>query len=87
VRELPGDPGSVALHEWSNPPRTWSEPLEGEPGEVTIYAARGALEVELNGTVHALAEGDALRFDGAVPHRLRRTAGPSTRALIVSQGR
>ena len=53
-------------------------------GEIAIYVARGSLEVELDGTIHELAEGDTLRFDGTIPHRLRRTGGTNTRALIVA---
>ena len=53
-------------------------------GEVAIYVARGAIEVEVGGAIHELTEGDALRFDGTIPHRLRRTGGTGTRALIVT---
>ena len=53
-------------------------------GEIAIYVARGAVEVDLNGDVHELGEGDTLRFDGSTPHRLRRTGGTTTRALIVA---
>ena len=60
-----------------------SEP-ETEPGEVLVYVARGGVEVDLDGEVHALEEGDALLFDGGVPHRLRRTGGTTTRALCVA---
>ena len=54
-------------------------------GEVAIYVARGAVEVDVAGTVTALDEGDTLRFDGSLPHRLRRAGGTSTRALIVTE--
>jgi transcriptional regulator with XRE-family HTH domain len=72
------------LTEWSARGRAWPKQPDVQHGDVAIYVARGALEVELGGTVHALSEGDALRFDGAIPHRLRRTGAPSTRALIVT---
>jgi hypothetical protein len=55
-----------------------------ELGVQRRLVARGSLVVDLDGTVHALGEGDTLRFDGAIPHRLRRTGGTGTRALIVS---
>jgi quercetin dioxygenase-like cupin family protein len=51
---------------------------------VLLYVARGSVEVDLDGDVHALDEGDALLFDGTIPHRLRRTGGVSTRALRVA---
>jgi quercetin dioxygenase-like cupin family protein len=55
-----------------------------EPGEVLVYVTHGGVEVELAGDVHALEAGDALIFDGELPHRLRRTGGVSTRALKVA---
>jgi quercetin dioxygenase-like cupin family protein len=60
--------------------------METSAGELLVYVARGAVEVDLDGTVHALDEGDALRFDGEVPHRIRRSGGVSTRALVVAHG-
>jgi transcriptional regulator with XRE-family HTH domain len=84
VRELPAEPGAPVVREWSARGRRWPERAEAHLGEVLIYVARGALEVDLDGTVHALDEGDAMRFDGAIPHRLRRSGGPGTRALIVA---
>ena len=44
-------------------------------GEIAVYVARGAVEVDLDGDVHELGEGDTLRFDGSTPHRLRRAGG------------
>ncbi len=71
------------LIEWSARTRRWPAERSVERGELAIYVARGALEVDLDGTIHPLEEGDTLRFDGAVPHRLRRTGGTGTRALII----
>jgi uncharacterized cupin superfamily protein len=51
-----------------------------------VYVVRGALEVDVDGTVHALRQGDSLFFDGTLPHRLRRRGGTSTRALYVATG-
>jgi transcriptional regulator with XRE-family HTH domain len=84
IRELGGVPGAPVLREWTGPNRRWPDELEVENGELAIYVARGSLEVDLDGTIHELAEGDTLRFDGTTPHRLRRTGGTSTRALIVA---
>jgi transcriptional regulator with XRE-family HTH domain len=86
VRELPAEPGAPVVREWSAGGRRWPEDAEARLGEVLIYVARGALEVDLGGTVHKLDEGDAMRFDGTIPHRLRRSGGPGTRALIVATG-
>jgi transcriptional regulator with XRE-family HTH domain len=81
LRRVPGDP---VLQEWTARSRRWPAEPTVLRGEVAVYVARGSLEVDLDGTVHALGEGDTLRFDGAIPHRLRRTGGTGTRALIVS---
>ncbi len=81
---MPGEPGAPALREWSARGRRWPAEYEVEEGEIAIYVARGAVEVDLNGDVHALGEGDTLRFDGSTPHRLRRAGGTTTRALIVA---
>jgi transcriptional regulator with XRE-family HTH domain len=84
LRELPGEPAAPNLQEWTASNRRWPAEATTAPGEVAIYVARGAIEVEVAGTVTALNEGDALRFDGSLPHRLRRVGGTSTRALIVT---
>ena len=64
--------------------RRWPDEHDVQLGEIAVYVARGALEVDLDGSIHALAEGDTLRFDGTIPHRLRRTGGTHTRALIIA---
>jgi transcriptional regulator with XRE-family HTH domain len=72
-----------AVHEWSGGSRRWPAEADAHAGEVLVYVARGALDVDLDGTVHELEEGDAVVFDGTTPYRLRRRGSPSTRALIV----
>lgn len=84
LRELGGVPGAPVLREWSARSRRWPDEYEVQDGEIAIYVARGALEVDLNGALHELSEGDTLHFDGTTPHRLRRTGGTNTRAVIVS---
>ena len=84
LRELPGEAGAPVLREWSARGKRWPADREMHTGEVAIYVARGSIEVEVGDEVHALNEGDALRFDGSTPHRLRRTGGTGTRALIVT---
>jgi transcriptional regulator with XRE-family HTH domain len=84
LRDLGGTPGTPVLREWTARTRRWPAEPTVEHGEVAIYVARGALEVDLDGTVQALEEGDTLRFDGSIPHRLRRTGGTTTRALIAT---
>jgi transcriptional regulator with XRE-family HTH domain len=86
LRELAADPGAPVVREWTAAHRRWPPAAGAVPGEVLVYVARGAVEVDVGGTVHALGEGDAIRFNGATPHRLRRCGGPPTRALIVTAG-
>jgi transcriptional regulator with XRE-family HTH domain len=86
VRQLAAASGTPLVREWTARSRRWPAAADARPGEVLIYVARGAVEVEIAGTVHELGEGDALRFDGSAPHRLRRTGGTGTRALIVASG-
>ncbi len=78
----PGEP--LAVLEWTGGSRRWPEVPAVEHGQMLVYVARGALEVDLDGEVHALEEGDSLMFDGGVPHRFRRTGGVATRALRVA---
>lgn len=86
VRALPDDESALRAREWSGGSRSWPRSMDTAAGELLVYVARGAVEVDLDGTVHALEEGDALRFDGEVPHRIRRTGGVTTRALVLSHG-
>lgn len=81
VREIAGEP---LLREWSARRRRWPRDYDVHEGPVAIYVVRGAVDVDLDGSVYTLEEGDTLRFDGATPHRLRRAGGPTTRALIVA---
>jgi transcriptional regulator with XRE-family HTH domain len=82
VRTLAQAPMTVS--EWTGGSRRWPDGREMGAGDVMLYVIRGGLEVDLDGEVHALEEGDTLLFDGGVPHRLRRTGGVSTRALKIA---
>ena len=86
LRELAADSGTPIVREWTARSRRWPAAADARPGELLIYVARGAVEVDIAGIVHELGEGDTLRFDGATPHRLRRSGGTGTRALIVASG-
>jgi transcriptional regulator with XRE-family HTH domain len=86
VRWLVADGTALRVREWTGGPRAWPDECGTTTGEVLVYVVRGALEVEVDGTVHALREGDSLFFDGTVPHRLRRSGGKRTCALYVAIG-
>jgi transcriptional regulator with XRE-family HTH domain len=85
VRELWAD-GGMRVREFNGGGRSWPEEAETAAGEVLLYVMRGAIEVDLDGTVHGLAAGDALKFDGSVRHRLRRQGPVTTRVLYVASG-
>ena len=84
LRTLTSDGRPLVVREWTGGSRRWPARRDVASGEVLLYVARGGLEVDLDGEVHALEEGDALLFDGGVPHRFRRTGGVRTRALKVA---
>jgi transcriptional regulator with XRE-family HTH domain len=86
VRELVAEGSVLRVREWTVGPRSWSDEGDTTTGEVMVYVVRGAVEIDLDGEVHALQEGDSLFFDGAVRHRLRRRGGKRTRALYVATG-
>jgi transcriptional regulator with XRE-family HTH domain len=86
VRQLFADGTALRVREWSGGSRVWPEEGDSTTGEVLVYVVRGAVEVDLDGTIHALHEGDSLFFDGTVRHRLRRRGGVRTRALYVATG-
>jgi transcriptional regulator with XRE-family HTH domain len=86
IRELPVSSTTMRVREWSGGGRRWPKESETTTGEVLLYVVRGAIEVDLDGTVHDLGPGDALTFDGSVRHRLRRRGPTSTRALYVATG-
>jgi transcriptional regulator with XRE-family HTH domain len=86
VRELLAQGSSLRVREWSGGSRMWPDEGDTTTGEVLIYVVRGSVEVDLDGTVHALREGDSLFFDGTVRHRLRRRGGTRTCALYVATG-
>lgn len=77
--------GAEPLHagEWSGG-ADWPARRMRRAGAVLVYVVSGDLELDLDGTVHALGEADALLFDGATPHRLRHTGDAGTRALYVA---
>ena len=84
VRTLVADGVPMTVREWSGGSRAWPDEAEVEPGGVIVYVARGSVEIDLDGDVHALGEGDTMLFDGGVPHRVRRTGGVATRLLRVA---
>ena len=85
VRELWAD-GGMRVRELTGGGRSWPDEAETTSGEVVVYVIRGAIEVDLDGTVHELDAGDAMKFDGAIRHRLRRLGPTTTRALYVTAG-
>jgi len=86
VRDLWTEPNGMVVREWTGGARSWPDEAETAAGEVLLYVVRGAIEIDLDGTVHVLETGDAIKFDGAVRHRMRRSGPATTRALYVAAG-
>jgi transcriptional regulator with XRE-family HTH domain len=86
VRELWSGGNGMRVREWTGGARSWPEEAESTSGEVLLYVVRGAIDVELDGRRNALSAGDAIKFDGAVPHRVRRSGPVTTRVLYVASG-
>lgn len=90
------DTGDTSLQSLSDPSLRWLQAVEltlkpgrlGEPaahaGEEWIYVLHGAIEVDLNGSVCALAADDSVHFRADVPHSLRNPHGQSAKVLIVN---
>ena len=86
TRDLWSDPAGLRVREWPGGDRSWPEEAETTSGEVLLYVVRGAIEVDLDGSTHVLDAGDAIKFNGAVRHRVRRRGPVTTRALYVAGG-
>jgi transcriptional regulator with XRE-family HTH domain len=84
VRELWANGGGMRVRELTGGDRSWPDEPETTSGEVVLYVIRGSIEVDLDGTAHELETGDAMKFDGAIRHRLRRLGPTSTRALYIT---
>ena len=85
VRDLWPDSSGMRVRELSGGARAWSdEAATTTSGEVLIYVVRGEIEVEVGGTELVLSAGDAMKFDGALPFRVRRRGPASTRALYIA---
>jgi transcriptional regulator with XRE-family HTH domain len=66
------------------PPGATSGPdFTSHRGEEFFLVLQGALEVELNGVVSRLEEGDTLYFRSNTPYRWKNVAGRQTQLLIV----
>ncbi len=74
----------LLVREWTGGGREWRGPAWTAAGRAMVFVVHGGVEVDLDGVRHTLDAGDAVYFDGRVPHRLRRTGGPATRALYVA---
>jgi transcriptional regulator with XRE-family HTH domain len=84
VRHLWSDSSGMRVLELSGGARSWPDEVETASGEVLIYVVRGEIEVEVGGTEHVLSAGDAMKCDGSLPLRVRRSGPASTRALYVA---
>jgi transcriptional regulator with XRE-family HTH domain len=86
IRELWTQGGGMRVRELTGGGRSWPNDAKTTSGEVVLYVIRGSIEVDLDGTAHELEAGDAMKFDGAIRHRLRRLGPTTTRALYITSG-
>ncbi|MFN3257915.1 MAG: cupin domain-containing protein [Ilumatobacter sp.] len=55
------------------------------PGDELLYIVEGQIDLDLDGDIIELSPGDAVTYDGLLPHRTRRRGQGPTRILIVTQ--
>jgi mannose-6-phosphate isomerase-like protein (cupin superfamily) len=58
--------------------------LHDHPGVEFLYVLQGTLSLHTGDEEYALAAGDAMYFDAAVPHGYRRTGKGASSALVVT---
>lgn len=71
--ELTLQPGAAS------PPHTLS-------ADKVFYLADGVLDIEVDGTAHAMGTGDVARIPAGTPHRYRNTSGAAARLLVLVTG-
>lgn len=88
--------GDTTLQSLTDPSLRWLQAVElhllpgrvGEPsahaGEEWIYVLDGAVEVDVNDSTSALAEGDAVHFRADIPHRIRNPGADDATVLVVN---
>jgi len=88
--------GDTMLQSLSDPSLRWLQAVElhllpgrvGEPsahaGEEWIYVLDGAVEVDVNESTSALAEGDAVHFRADIPHLIRNPGADDATVLVVN---
>jgi len=73
--------GHFQAFDWVDGPREWEGPFVHRNDEV-MYVLEGAIEVDLDGTVHVVETGDSITYSGGVQHRWRATT-PRSRVIVI----
>ncbi|HSL57953.1 MAG TPA: XRE family transcriptional regulator [Acidimicrobiales bacterium] len=61
----------------------FGDPYE-HPGEELLIVVRGRVEVEVGEERHQLGAGDAICYDGRIPHRSRRLGAEPTQIYLIT---
>lgn len=83
---LPGQRADVSIHRLAPGASTGGagDPPIHEPGSrETVVLVEGAVELVVDGDVHALTAGDSVTFDADLPHHLHNPGGEEARLLAV----
>lgn len=60
--------------------------IASHPGEELVVSLEGRLEIGVDGTTYPLEAGDALVFDGSLPHEYRTVGHAQARFLVIVVG-
>lgn len=82
VRLLLGGDAPFHLVELDGLPQKFEE-LWSHDGHEAVYVVRGAVEIELDGSVTSLRPGDTVSYPAVVPHRLRATGRARAAVLLI----
>ena len=75
--------GQFQAFDWIDGPHDWEGPFVHRNDEV-MYVLEGAVEVDLDGTVHVVETGDSISYRGGVQHRWRATTARSRVLVIIA---
>ena len=74
---------SAYLADFENVTQDKTKPHQ-HPGIEFVYVVQGELSLRIGGEDYQLAEGDAIYFDGTMPHTYRRIGDKFCQGLVVT---
>jgi mannose-6-phosphate isomerase-like protein (cupin superfamily) len=84
VRPLVRGERAMLPVEYIGAPREFDEYIRHD-GEEFVYVARGAIEVDIEGELHAAAAGDSIYYAGGLRHRWRSISDDAVHLVVVQQ--